>query len=408
MSALKMAGVVQLDNTDAILSNELLAELGGNEDVLLASKKHNKRKRTDEPSEEVKLIAKQLSKKAQKRVNQIKKRKEKEAQRSDFIDIIHKHEISEAHRQLLVSSKDIGQSQTLKQLLSSIYRKQQAGIQLSLEETHILYSQKDANLSEGEFPFMECSSTLPPPQPVDVASNICDGSETLPHTEVLFSFDDILPVREVDNVIVQVRNKNKKKRTNGGEPSADSNNDVNNFTEQPLSKTTVGSGLLAQLQHIKQSKQKNSIKQPEQYKHLCNVNIDTNSQLVIGHCNSTNVTSIIENTHSAAEVYVVSLTPDPVTSQGDIVNTMLESRNVKLETKSSSSSSISKHNSMNAEATNNQTEMNVAVPIKDSSNNNLFPSSSTSVCVNRSIAIQAARMALPVCAMEQEVLTLEQ
>ena len=156
---------MNLQGEESILSPELLQELGiDNESDALRVSGPKKRQRKekygdlvsaardtindDEPttknnvSQEVLLEAKKLSKRAQKRIAQIQQRKDKEARQSEYIRVIKENEISDSQRKMLASTTSVGQIKTLRQLLASLYRKQQAGLPLTAEEMELLFKQK--------------------------------------------------------------------------------------------------------------------------------------------------------------------------------------------------------------------------------------------------------------------------
>ncbi|KAJ1412834.1 hypothetical protein B484DRAFT_173441 [Ochromonadaceae sp. CCMP2298] len=212
---------------ESILSTELAAELGGDVGTLVATKK-KKGKKADGPTELVKMLAKQLSKKAQKRIDQIKRRKDTEARRSEFLDTIHEHEISDTHRQLLTSSREIGQAQTVRQLLSSIFRKQAAGLQLTQGEAQLLYRSGDAD-ADFEFPPELLSSLSAGAGGAGAGAGDDDlwadgegeGMEgvTGGASDLLFSFDDIIPPSE--RVEKGRKGKRRKSKKGGADESED-------------------------------------------------------------------------------------------------------------------------------------------------------------------------------------------
>jgi HrpA-like RNA helicase len=140
-----------------LLSDELLSELqpeyGTDADSLFitqeeSAKKRQKREedkkqRKQQPNEEVKQMVKKLSKKKQKRFDQIQKRKERELKQSDYMQVIRENELSETERQLMTSTRQLNQNLTMKQLLSLLMKKEKAGIKLTEEERNILYKKRD-------------------------------------------------------------------------------------------------------------------------------------------------------------------------------------------------------------------------------------------------------------------------
>ena len=95
-----------------MLSDELLQELQSeygtntNDLVFTESTSAKKKQKLQQkllkeatPSEEVKQIVKKLSKKKQKRVDQILKRKERDLKHNDYIQIINKNALDETKRE---------------------------------------------------------------------------------------------------------------------------------------------------------------------------------------------------------------------------------------------------------------------------------------------------------------------
>jgi HrpA-like RNA helicase len=139
-----------------MLSEELLGELRseyGQSDcdlIITDSNAANKKRKLEEkllkdkkPIEEVKNIVKKMSKKKQKRIEQIQKRKERETRQGDFLKTIRSHELSSKQQDLIVSSRALNQQLTTKQLLSHLLKKERAGVALSNEEKDILYKSRE-------------------------------------------------------------------------------------------------------------------------------------------------------------------------------------------------------------------------------------------------------------------------
>ncbi|RYH29864.1 DEAD/DEAH box helicase [archaeon] len=139
----------------ALLSDELLLELGGSPDVIIAKKKTKKdatAKKVALP-EEVEAKIKNLSKKQQKRVAQIEKRKVRESKRDEYMQTIASNVISDTQRQLLSKATSLGQTMSLKQTLSYLLRKEKAGLVLTEEERGLLYKQREVrDFDPSDFP----------------------------------------------------------------------------------------------------------------------------------------------------------------------------------------------------------------------------------------------------------------
>ena len=130
------------EEEEIILSENLLQELGQNNDgtqLMTAGKKKRKIKGEPEPGPEVVAAAKKRSKSEQKKLDQIKLRKDKEEKREEYLTVLHKHEITDAHRQLLTSTKDIGQSLTMKAALKKTLKRYKAGLSITEEERDLLF-----------------------------------------------------------------------------------------------------------------------------------------------------------------------------------------------------------------------------------------------------------------------------
>ena len=382
--------------SEPILSPELVEELGKDaNDVVLVGKKKKRTKNENEVSEEVKILAKKLSKNAQKRIAQITLRKEKEAKCSEFLNVIHEHEISDEHRQLLTSSRDINQTQTMKQLLSSLYKKQAAGLPLSAEESQVLYNQPiDPSLAmeQNNLP----TSLLQPTVVVDSTLPIQDTEEPS------ISLDELFPSFTPNPAASQARAKKSKKKkstqedtttgttaitSTGATVTVEKNNNTSINTEKtsksdviqaskpnntpPVSSTSLGSGLLAQLQLLKANK-------------------SATSGIKTSMMNSTSIANQDDNLETDKKpVYVVQEVAAPITAQGEITKstTTTSTSTDKTQVKVSESSKSAPLNVSNSTATGGDKH-------------------SVAVKVMRSAVVQAARMELPVCGMEQEVSTL--
>jgi hypothetical protein len=397
---------------ESLLSPELAAELGSDDAnlVLTGPKKKKRKGGGDDVSEEVKTLAKQLSKKAQKRMEQIAKRKDREAKQSDFLDVIHEHEISEQQRQLLTSTRDINQTQTLKQLLSSLYKKQAAGVSLSLEEKRVLYNQTEGNDEDGPTEMHHSEQEAP-----GALSTAVDS--TMPLTDSTsvaeVSIDDLFGTSATE-VLPRGKNSSKKKTKKGQKPSIEdisiweptvkpvvahitpvqtnrekqasapvglntaaapaavptavhtvSNSVDKNEPVVAAGKGSVGSGLLAQLQLLKAGKTGTTTKSAG------------NKPVSVA-----NETSVPQQGGTAKAVYAVEATELPVTSQGEVVKKPAAAASTK------------------------PTATDGSADVKDGKSGGSGGAGSArkrAVKVFRSAEVQAARMELPVCGMEQEV-----
>ena len=396
-----MIADTEVEVEEPLISPELAAELGLEEgaDVVLSGKKKKKHK-SDEPSEEVKALAKQLSKKAQKRIAQITQRKEKEAKRDDFLSTIHDHEISEEHRQLLTSTRDINQTQTMKQLLSSIFKKQAAGLTLTAEESQLLYNSPNQPTTSADTRFQQPSVESNSAE-MDMVINTTSAVQ--PHDESILSFDDIF---SSDNVTVDNNDKNKKKsgnkasKTDRAAAAAKAEEEAQAEAEKaakakknitvPVAaaasstdKVSLGSGLLAQLKKLKEGNTI-AVKATPVYKSLAN-GVESSNGAVTSTTGPTDESADKNTTNTTVNTaYEVHVTQLPVDSQGGIVKSVEKASD-----------------EARAEAANSGTSAKSA-PVKGSVAGALSKAK-TVMQVQRSAEIQAARMELPVCQMEQEV-----
>lgn len=135
-----------------MLSDELRAELAlgddTNESLLVttkSSKKGKKRSRGEGQHEAIpiptEMFEKQLYRNAKekRRLDQITKRKEKESRRDEFLQVLKENEILPQHRALLISGKELGQMHTVKNRLKMVLKRYKAGLNLTSEETELLF-----------------------------------------------------------------------------------------------------------------------------------------------------------------------------------------------------------------------------------------------------------------------------
>jgi hypothetical protein len=115
-------------------------QLGDTDDVVVATKKR-KISGVKEPvvSDEALKSAKKMSKAAQKRFGQIEIRKEKEAKLTTYHKILKDNQINESHRSLLLSTRDIGQKHSQRELLKRLLKRHRAGLELTAEEHDTLF-----------------------------------------------------------------------------------------------------------------------------------------------------------------------------------------------------------------------------------------------------------------------------
>jgi len=362
--------------------HELAADRGDNAIVTAATRKKNKKSLSPEEAASavrVREVARVLSKKNQKRVEQIRKRKVTEMKLGDYLGVINSHQITDTQRVLLTSSKQVGQSLSLKQLISSIYHKEKFGLSISNEERELLYHNRShSNLATSGIEVGLAGVTAH-----DVDMGVIDHNPTISHSMeqqsstagmvpdgLLFSFDDIFEKKgDADTTKSTKKTDSKKKvRRAAGRESKDVTDadkvsqSISAAIEQPAPqltsaaasnghmqpsgvKSSVGAGLLSQLMRIKE----------------CNASKGAQpaSELQSGLLE-------VESDTPATSKYVVQETAIPVTARGEIV---------------------APHPLIGDEARDQQPPK-VAMSV---------------VKLQRSVDVQAARMQLPICAMEQEI-----
>lgn len=176
------------------MSDELLAELGNDPHAVLVGKKRKQplseeeKKKKYIPEEELKKF-KKLSKKEQKRVDQRNKKKERASRQGEYMEIIKANEISDQQRDMLLSSRQLNHTATLREQLSMLLKKERAGIKLSAEELELLYPnyshQNDSDDEESSEP------DFPPLQSTSNAKEVSSSNEISTEQangETLFSF----------------------------------------------------------------------------------------------------------------------------------------------------------------------------------------------------------------------------
>ena len=142
-----------------MLSDELREALGGVDEaeLVVESKRSKKRGREQDkanvPSE---LVERHMyhSSKEKRRLEQITKRKEKEARRGEFLAVLKDNEILPEHRDLLISGKELGQMHTVKNRLKMVLKRYKAGLTLTDAERELLFpnGERIAELDEIEVP----------------------------------------------------------------------------------------------------------------------------------------------------------------------------------------------------------------------------------------------------------------
>lgn len=389
--------------------HDLAADGGNNAIVTAATRKKKKGLSPEDAASAVRVreVARELSKKNQKRVEQIRKRKITEMKLGDYLGVINSHQISDTQRALLTSSKQVGQSLSLKQLISNIYHKEQYGLPISVEERELLYHNRNNIDSTNSDIAAAAADVITTSSAYNVDSSGVVGTDsTSSHCvanksstseavsgDLLFSFDDIFEKRDAtaDPITLTSRSKagNKRKKTvrkpDGGKGDgvvgdADKTHPVISaasellpvpqsswsssavdgpIQQQPIAvagvkSSAVGAGLLSQLMKIKESAASRAQTASETQQ----------SNLLEVECNDS------DSAHLPTAIvgkYIVQETAVPVSDRGEIIIHAVQGGSIDMR----------------------EQQLPVeGVPF---------------VRLQRSVDVQAARMQLPICAMEQEI-----
>lgn len=378
---------------------------GGNNAIVTAATRKKKKGQSPEDADSavrVREVARALSKKNQKRVEQIRKRKVIEMKLVDYLGVINSHQITDTQRALLTSSKQVGQSLSLKQLISNIYHKEQYGLPISVEERELLYHNRN---NAADSAVSDISAAAAAADATSSAYNADSTDLTSSHSmidkistskvvsgDLLFSFDDIFEKRSVtttaDPILTITLTNNskagsnrKRKKTSrmpqGGEsdgvasdadnahqsvsaaselpaPQPMSSSAADGPVQQPtaagVKSSTVGAGLLSQLMKIKESAASRAQTASETQSSLLEVEVDSDHL----HLPTTGK-------------YIVQETAAPVSDRGEIIIHGLQEDSVETREQQA--------------------------PVE----------AARFVRLQRSVGVQAARMQLPICAMEQEI-----
>uniref|UniRef100_K3W5Y1 RNA helicase n=1 Tax=Globisporangium ultimum (strain ATCC 200006 / CBS 805.95 / DAOM BR144) TaxID=431595 RepID=K3W5Y1_GLOUD len=134
------------DGQTDILSAELREELGGtNGDVMvIVGKKKKKKSAEDVVPEELVEQATRLSKSKRKKLEHIAARKVKEARREDLYKSLESKSLSKEQLNLMLTTSKLGHKETLRERLRRSMNRVNAGIELSSEDQQELVQQRDA------------------------------------------------------------------------------------------------------------------------------------------------------------------------------------------------------------------------------------------------------------------------
>ncbi|CAN0007127.1 unnamed protein product [Ectocarpus fasciculatus] len=119
--------------------------------ALTVQKKKKKDKGLVEAPVEPVVVA-PVSKSMQRKLDALKRRKENEAKRVQYLGEIDKHKLSQEHQELMVSARDQGQKNTTKWRLKMIIRRHKAGLDLSEGDRELLvpYLESQVDLSSDD------------------------------------------------------------------------------------------------------------------------------------------------------------------------------------------------------------------------------------------------------------------
>jgi ATP-dependent RNA helicase DHX37/DHR1 len=134
-----------------ILSAELRAELGGKEgDVLVVVGKKKKVDKKERLPDEVVEQAARLSKTKRKKLEQIAARKVKESRRDELYKSLEQQQLAPQQLELMYSSSRLGHRETLRERLKRSMGRHKAGIALSAEEQQELFQKSTIGEDGGD------------------------------------------------------------------------------------------------------------------------------------------------------------------------------------------------------------------------------------------------------------------
>jgi len=152
------------DEAPEMLSVELREELGLGADDVLPGTRVKKVKAAPEEDPEVVALAKKMSKRQRKKMDAIEKKKETAEKAARYMKELGKYTLTAEQAALMSSSRNMGHTNTLKEELSRIMKRQQAGLDITEEEERLLYPERkplDSMVS-----LLDERMNAPPPAPV--------------------------------------------------------------------------------------------------------------------------------------------------------------------------------------------------------------------------------------------------
>lgn len=150
---------------EGLLSEELLAELGEDADVIVTSKKKpkTKKRRVELTPQEIRQ-AKLLQKNTERKLKQLEQRKMQKEKRAELYGKLKETAISTQEMELLSSSSTLGKKATKRDRLKQALQKERAGIELTEKEKDLLYKDRavpepdNAQYSTDTLPLPEAES----------------------------------------------------------------------------------------------------------------------------------------------------------------------------------------------------------------------------------------------------------
>ena len=268
---------ISLDE-QTLISDELRVTLG--DDCLYVKKIDNIKSQTNIVSPEAYNQAVKLSKSAKKRQAQIELRKEKELKRDGSYEILSKHQLPENHRELIRSTRSIGQTDTKRMAVTYLFKKYKLGLPLTESEMSILFPDgldgepcPDAdnnNAVNGDAPPLETETHI-----VNAVTNDASGPFLLDLAAIMQPDVDASSTvskkpkvkkstkRKAENDLSVDPNTNLSSVNNGTITLSDGNATTqaqSTASSEPVKAT--GSSLLAQFQLLKQSLSKTAASSP--------------------------------------------------------------------------------------------------------------------------------------------------
>ncbi|KAE9334730.1 putative ATP-dependent RNA helicase [Phytophthora fragariae] len=135
-----------------LLSAELVAELGGEDTggALVLRGRREKKQKAEPMPEELLQQAQTMSKSKRKKLEAIAARKVKEARRADLYKSLEKQQLSQDQLRLMYSTSQMGHKETLRERLKRSLNRQKAGIELSEDAKSELLKTTDRQEEEHE------------------------------------------------------------------------------------------------------------------------------------------------------------------------------------------------------------------------------------------------------------------